>query len=76
MKATFAQLPRVIRAAAERAGLSVITSPQAAPGWEGDLWISQEDSYPVHVLGTPHTVMRLIGALADDGQDCLLGVTS
>lgn len=75
MKAIFNQSPNVIRAAAERAGLTIIHSAQALPGWNGDVLITQDDptTDPTIAKGTPNTIMRLIGALADDGQDCLLG---
>lgn len=77
MKATFNQPPNVIEAAAERAGLTIIHSPFALPTWDGDVALSQDGVVPHLTVshGSPNTTMRLIGALADDGQDCLLGVT-
>lgn len=81
MEAKFNQSPQVIQAAAERAGLTLIRSPLAYPTWDGDVsvgLVGQEGHQPqvTAAFGSPNTLMRLIGALADDGQDCLLEVTS
>ena len=75
MKASFGTLPSVVRASAQRLGLTIIKSAQVSPGWEGDLWVSPDDHYPTHVSGTPHTIMSLIGDMALNRQDHLLTVT-
>ena len=83
MKAIFSATINEIEAATIRAGLvvrypivrsAILTGDRFQVMNDGELKIEQKDSSLsiTSVRGTPNSVMRLIGALADDGQECLV----
>jgi len=81
MKATFtdATSVNVIVAAIERAGLVRDMKPPKY-GHRGEMVAVRNKLVGIpavnfiEVTGSNHHIMRLIGVLADDGQDCLLSV--
>jgi hypothetical protein len=72
MIATFNAALREIEAAVERAGLSQGIREQLLS--TDDTVFLIESECHVLVIGRCHNVMRVIGALADDGNDCLIDV--
>lgn len=82
MKATFLNTVAELRSAAERAGLFLISARNAKPGYQDtcsglrdesiDMVVVEETTIQTTIYGSSHAVMRLIGAIADDGQDTLL----
>jgi len=77
MKATFKAPLNVIEAAVERAGLVSNPSGDKLGYDQNAVEISFSKTVPglIKVIGTPNGIMRLIGALADDGQECLKSVS-
>lgn len=77
MKALFITEFNVIKAAIARAGLSEVHTNSDSPS-NGDIVVYPikefigKDSFAVCVNGNANAIMRLIGALTDDGQECLL----
>jgi len=77
MKALFDSEFNVIKAAISRAGLSEVrTNQDHHAGGDIAFYPTKEfiggDIFAVAVNGSTNAVMRLIGALADDGQECLI----
>jgi len=70
MKATFSQPVNVIETAARRGGL-ILTF--AEPEQNGQIQVIPGPAMS-SAIADANTIMRLIGALADDGQECLISV--
>jgi len=70
MKAKFSQPVNVIETAARRGGLELTF---AEPVNNGQVQIVPGPAI-TSAVGDANSIMRLIGALADDGQDCLIAV--
>ena len=81
MRATFNSSMKVIEGASVRAGLIVDYAPPRYGFKTGTVNLKFKsvgiDPIVLYIIaaGEPNHIMRLIGALADDGQECLVSVS-
>ena len=79
MKAVFHTSEKVIKEAALRIELKITQEGNSHPGGKihEDGYIRVYPTEPARVVayGTPRSIMRLIGALTDNGFNCLVNVS-
>lgn len=73
MHATFLAPLNVVETAVERAGLDSVMNELAVG--DRSVFVFRQTAAMTSVNGDPHAVMRIIGTLADDGQDCLMSAS-